>query len=423
MKGAVLPGLPPGRPLRSTVARRRGRGARELLLLTLCYGCYAVARVLVDDDWSRALASADAILTLERSVGIDVERDLNRLTVGTEALGVAMSWWYATTHFVVTVVVLVWAWRRGPAQYVPARRILLGATFAALACYVLVPTAPPRFVPGYDDVLAQTSGYGYWSDSASAPEGFGDLTNQLAAMPSMHAGWAFWVALVVARLSSRRIVGAAGWGYAATTALVIVATGMHWVLDAVAGWALVAAVAYVVRRHTSGPTPWRMSVRRGPSAARPGRSAGARGLRTGGLAWLERPGVDDELLAAFARGWARGLGAGLDSPDQAEPQIPPRRDHPPAGRDSMTRDSRAHAVNPGAVPDRHRSDVDAGEPTPDDVAVDHRSCRHGAAVKISLRAAWSGTARGIVLSPLTGRSLPSSPAAARATECTERART
>src|SRR5207342_655398 len=88
---------------------------------------------------------------------------------------------------------------RGRDIYVPARRALLVGTIVALVAYLLLPTAPPRLFGGYADVLALTSGDGWWGGDASAPKGLGGLTNQLAAFPSLHAGWALWVAMVVRR--------------------------------------------------------------------------------------------------------------------------------------------------------------------------------------------------------------------------------
>ena len=117
----------------------------------------------------------------------------------TRGLSLFGSFWYATAHYVVTAVVLVWLYRRGADVYVPARRALLVGTIIALVAYLLLPTAPPRLFGGYADVLALTSGDGWWGGDASAPKGLGGLTNQLAAFPSLHAGWALWVAMVLQR--------------------------------------------------------------------------------------------------------------------------------------------------------------------------------------------------------------------------------
>ncbi|MGB0972426.1 MAG: phosphatase PAP2 family protein, partial [Mycobacterium sp.] len=63
------------------------------------------------------------------------------------------------------------------------------------------------------------------------------LTNQLAAFPSLHAGWALWVAIVVQMNARTSWVRGLGWAHALITAVVIVGTGNHWVVDAIAGTA------------------------------------------------------------------------------------------------------------------------------------------------------------------------------------------
>src|SRR5947209_3039422 len=81
-------------------------------------------------------------------------------------------------------------------DYSPARWALVVSCVIALACYLLLPTAPPRMTGGgYVDILSLHSDIGWWSTDASAPKGMGQLTNELAAFPSLHAGWALWVAL------------------------------------------------------------------------------------------------------------------------------------------------------------------------------------------------------------------------------------
>ena len=90
-------------------------------------------------------------------------------------------------------------------------------------------------MPGsYVDTLALVSQYGWWSSHASAPAGMGGLTNELAAMPSLHVGWAVWVA-VVAWNSGKRTYRLAGVGYALGTSFVVLGTGNHWTLDVLAG--------------------------------------------------------------------------------------------------------------------------------------------------------------------------------------------
>jgi hypothetical protein len=97
---------------------------------------------------------------------------------------------------------------------------------------------------------------GWWGGDASAPRGLGALTNQLAAMPSLHVGWAVWVAWVVVTHSTRRWVRVLAVAYPIGTTLVVVATANHYLLDAVAG-AAVVAVAIRLSGRLAVPRPAR----------------------------------------------------------------------------------------------------------------------------------------------------------------------
>lgn len=239
--------LPAGRPGRVWLA-----GVRELAVLVTLYVAYSASRLVADDSPGPAAARARDLLDLERGLGLAWEGQLNRLFVDVDWLGLAASFQYATAHYVVTAVALVWLYRRGPTAYLPARRALLVATVAGLVLYLLLPMAPPRFTPDYVDVLHLHAETGWWGAEASAPQGLGGLTNQLAAFPSLHAGWALWVALAVRRTSDHQVLRGLAWAHALVTAVVVVGTGNHWVLDVVAGWAVVVGGFAVADRWRAG---------------------------------------------------------------------------------------------------------------------------------------------------------------------------
>jgi hypothetical protein len=235
---------------RGSLVRRPGmvlrlkRGLIELTFLAFIYVAYSASRLLASNDFAPARGRALDILEFEKSWRIDCESWLNDKFVQYDWLGVFGSFWYATTHYIVTAVILVWIYRRSASEYVTARRALVLTTVIGLSFYLLMPTAPPRLISGmYADVLSLHSAVGWWGADASAPKGLGGITNELAAFPSLHAGWALWVTIVLIRAGTPRIVRALGLLYTATMAVVIVGTGNHWVLDAVVGW-LIVLVAY-----------------------------------------------------------------------------------------------------------------------------------------------------------------------------------
>lgn len=232
---------------------------RELALLAAVYVAYALTRVVASDAFAPARVRAEWILSLEQLVGLDVERALNTWLVQHPGIGLAASYYYASAHYVVTAVVLARWWRRRK-QYGPARTALVLATVLALVAYLLVPTAPPRLLDGWTDLMAVHAGSGWWGEAASAPQGLGWMTNQLAAFPSMHAGWALWVALVLHPTRARWL----GWLHAVLTGVVVVGTGNHWVLDVLAGWAVVAVAWWVAHERRVAPLRGGSGPRRRP---------------------------------------------------------------------------------------------------------------------------------------------------------------
>ena len=234
--GAVTtaPAYAPGRTIPRWV-----RAILEVVLVMGLWVLYSLARLLADTNMDPALHRANELLHLEGLMGIQWEGPLNRLFTDHRVIGLAGSYWYATLHYIVTGAVLIWLWRLGADRYGPARRALAVGTLLGLLAYISLPTAPPRFLAGYVDVLSLHSADGWWGADASAPRGLGGLTNELAAFPSLHAGWSLWVALALQLYATRYWVRVLGWLYALGTAIVIVGTGNHWVIDAVVGWMVI----------------------------------------------------------------------------------------------------------------------------------------------------------------------------------------
>ncbi|HXH80398.1 phosphatase PAP2 family protein [Nocardioides sp.] len=233
-----------------TPAGRQGlSGWRELGNLALLYAAYAVSRVFADDSMAPARERAFHILILEDTMLLDVERAIVEWFVDHDAAGLLAAYYYASAHYVVTAVVLMALFLGRKGAYPRARQTLVASTLVALVGYLLMPTAPPRLV-GFPDLMALHAARGWWGEAASAPQGMGWMTNQLAAFPSMHAGWALWVALAVTAATASRVLRAAGWAHAVITVVVVVGTGNHWLLDVVAGWAVVFVVWRLLARTT-----------------------------------------------------------------------------------------------------------------------------------------------------------------------------
>lgn len=215
---------------------------RELILIGVLYGVYELSRGMGDVDVRSALANGQKIVDLERVLHLDPERVLNEALHKATFLAVVASYFYSAMHYLVTPAVLIWMYRRHRAEYGRARTALAISTGLGLIGYVFVPTAPPRMLghTGLRDILAETQAYGWWGNDGSVPKGLGGLTNQFAAMPSLHVGWAVWCGAVLALYARHRWARVLGIAYPIVTTLVVMATGNHYFLDAVAGAVVIA---------------------------------------------------------------------------------------------------------------------------------------------------------------------------------------
>ncbi|MFJ2636305.1 phosphatase PAP2 family protein [Streptomyces sp. NPDC087422] len=226
---------------RAAAYRGKLRWWTELPLIAVIYALYSGARLLVRGDVDDAVEHGADILHFEQLLHIDPERWFNKLFTQHAFLGVPADFAYASLHYVVTPSILIWLWRRRPTHYRVARTWLMISTLIGLVGFTVAPTAPPRLIGGghgFIDTMAQYGSYGWWGTDASAPRGMGHLTNQYAAMPSLHVGWSLWCGIILWRYGRNRVVRTLGVLYPVTTACVVMGTANHYLLDAVAGVAV-----------------------------------------------------------------------------------------------------------------------------------------------------------------------------------------
>ena len=235
-------------PRRRSVPLRIARGLFEVGLILALYVGYSWSRLLASDDFGLARERARALLSFEKDWHLGFERSVISWFTDIPAIGIPGSYYYATAHYLVTAAALIWLHTRARHVYRPARNALIAATLSGLVIYLLVPMAPPRLAGlGHVDVMKEYAAAGWWGGAASAPRGYGQYTNELAAMPSLHAGWALWVLIAVTWAGVPLIWRRLAALHVLLTAVVVVGTGNHWVLDVLAGWAVVAIAAYAWR--------------------------------------------------------------------------------------------------------------------------------------------------------------------------------
>ncbi|MFG1622737.1 phosphatase PAP2 family protein [Kribbella sp. NPDC049227] len=204
---------------------------REVTLLAVLFGVYNLGRFLSADHTGSALRHADDLIRWEAWLGLPSEAAVQQHALRIDGLAEVANVFYASVHFPLTAVVLLWLMIRRPAEYGKARWALASLTGLALIGHMFFPLAPPRMMPGWVDtgVLLGQSVYGPSTDSGVA--------NQFAAMPSLHVGWAFMVAVFLIRATRSR------WrwlwiAHPVLTFTVVVVTANHYWLDGLIAIAL-----------------------------------------------------------------------------------------------------------------------------------------------------------------------------------------
>ncbi|MFF9483884.1 phosphatase PAP2 family protein [Streptomyces sp. NPDC014676] len=226
----------------------------ELLLIRVTYAAYAQVRLAATGGSNsagraRAEAHGQQILGLERLLHMDVEHAVNHAVVRIGWLRESFDFYYTSFHFVVPLAVLGLLYGRRPVDYRWARASLGFTTLLALAGFWLYPLAPPRLMPGLG-IIDTVHGV---QDFTRPDYGtLTHLTNQYAAMPSLHFGWSLWCGLVIAVIAPRTWMKALGLLHPLFTAAAIVTTGNHWILDAVGG-ALVVGAGFGLTYLLQGP--------------------------------------------------------------------------------------------------------------------------------------------------------------------------
>jgi hypothetical protein len=213
---------------------------RELTLGLLAYGVYLLVGwvVLRRDGRARAPRNAERIVTLQERLGLDIEPALQRAVLRFPRAVHGLNLGYAAFNVTLSVGWLVVLFRRRDRGYHRVRRACLLAYFGAQPVFFHFPTEPPRALDGFVDTLSEVSGLDLEHPFLVR------FYNPVAAMPSLHVAFAVLTAAAIAERADSRAGKTAAHAYAPFVALVVAATGNHYVLDGVGG----AALGAIARR-------------------------------------------------------------------------------------------------------------------------------------------------------------------------------
>ena len=217
---------------------------REVLYIVAFYAVYSFVRNKGTgaESIETAFDNARQIIRIEEAMGLYHEETIQEWFLGHRWFIQAWNIFYGSFHFIVTAAALVWCFRKRPDRYPLWRNTLAATTALALIGFAFYPLMPPRLLPdsyGYVDTLATYGGL--WSFDSGAMKA---VSNQYAAMPSLHFGWSAWSTFVLwPATEGRTWARVALVAYPVATLFAIIVTANHFWLDA-AGGAAVLAVGY-----------------------------------------------------------------------------------------------------------------------------------------------------------------------------------
>jgi hypothetical protein len=236
------PDLDRGRPV------LRSHWWRELIIIGAFYGLYTLVRDIRGDrpvSVFQAFHNAKRVIGFEKVLGIYHEQQIQHWFIGDRAFIRLWDDYYGTAHFLAVIAVLLLLFFFFPVHYRLWRNTLALTNLIALLGFTFFPLMPPRLLPGsYHFIDTLRSLGGFWNFSSGPVN---EVSNQYAAMPSLHTAWAVWCALALAEVIRPWWGKAAVFLHPIVTVFCIVVTANHFFVDEIAGVA-VLGVAYLLGR-------------------------------------------------------------------------------------------------------------------------------------------------------------------------------
>jgi len=228
----------PTRPS-SVISVRLSPAARtQIGIFLLAYLLYSAARFVTIGDLPSAKDHAAWIVDLERRLGVGFEASVQEALTGTWLLWL-LNHLYLAAQLVVLPGALMFLFRRSRPLYERLRNTVLATWVISIPVYALFPVAPPRLADtGLVDTISSQTGFAMDSSLTTS------FYNELAAVPSLHVGFAVAVGMAVAAAVRHPVLKALALMWGPVIGLAVVATGNHFVFDIAAG-VVASALGYL----------------------------------------------------------------------------------------------------------------------------------------------------------------------------------
>ena len=151
----------------------------QLGLFVLADVMYETVRGVAESNAATAFANARSIVDLEQGTGLFVERSVQAWAMGHRFIIDFANFMYVNSHFVLTTGALVWLYLRHNDHFYFVRNMFMVGMALALVGYLVMPTAPPRFLPelGFVDTIA------YYVERAARLRAGGPVLQPLRGRP------------------------------------------------------------------------------------------------------------------------------------------------------------------------------------------------------------------------------------------------
>jgi hypothetical protein len=230
---------------------------KEIIIILVVNGVYESIRNFTSSTPAKAYANALRIIDWQKTLGIWHEYGIQQWALNSTTAIIVANYFYGSVYLGATIAGLVFLYRVHPDDYPLWRNTLVIGTMLGLIGFATFPLMPPRLLDTVADGIGNGNVFGFvdtlvkyptfWSFDSQAMK---TISNQFAAMPSLHCGWAFWgFAVFYSRVRS-------GWAralaalYPIATITVVVVTANHFFLDAVGGLAIFVAGYWIARAFT-----------------------------------------------------------------------------------------------------------------------------------------------------------------------------
>jgi hypothetical protein len=222
----------------------------QLGIFLLAYLLYSAARFVTIGDLGVATANAEWIISLQNDLGVGVEASVQEGLNGTIALWL-LNHLYLAAQLVVLPGALVFLYHRSRPMYERLRNTILATWVLSIPIYAAFPVAPPRLTEAsglLDTITAQT---GMALDSSLTTSFY----NELAAVPSLHVGFAMAIGVALAGVLRNPVARMVALAWGPIIGLAVVATGNHYMFDIAAG-VVAAGLGYLLGAAVARMSPW-----------------------------------------------------------------------------------------------------------------------------------------------------------------------